>query len=120
MLFKVNSYTDLQAALERMCDGLLAQGMTKDSVFDCKLVACELLGNALKYGGGEASLLLQVQEQMVVLKVASASFFALPEQITCSHLFAESGRGLFLVNTLCEGQIFTEEDGIVAKIRIEK
>ena len=120
MLLKVNNYAALQAALDRMCEDLLAQGVTKDCVFDCKLVACELLGNALKHGEGEASLLAQIQEKTVILKVGSESPFVLPEKITCSHLLAESGRGLFLVDTLCEGQIFTEEDGIVAKIRIEK
>ena len=120
MFFKVKNYATLQTALDRLCEFLSEQNVHADSVFDSKLVACELLGNVLKYTDGEAGLHSEVKEDVIELKVLSDTFFALPEKIVCSELFAESGRGLFLVNTLCEGQVLTEKDGILARIRIKK
>ena len=116
MKFQVENYTTLQAALEQLCEALTAQAVDKEHIFDCKLVACELLANALKHGDGEAELHVETQEDGVVLRVLSKTAFALPKQIECSDILSENGRGLFLVNTLCAGQIFTEENAIVVKI----
>lgn len=120
MFFKVKNYATLQEALEGLCDFLVSQNVGQESIFDSKLVACELLGNVLKYAKGEAGLRGEIKEDFIELKVLSESFFALPDKIECSGLFAESGRGLFLVNTLCEEQVFAEKDGILARIRIKK
>lgn len=119
MFFKVKDYATLQAALDGLSRFLFEENVGSESVFDCKLVACELLGNVLKYTQGEAGLRGEIKDDFIELKVLSETFFALPEKIVCSGLFAESGRGLFLVNTLCEGQVTAEEDGIVARIKIK-
>ena len=120
MIFHVKDYATLQTALDGLCEGLTEWQMQQDRIFDCKLVACELLGNALKHGDGKADLQAELQGGYIVLKVLSKMVFQLPKQIECSGLLAENGRGLFLVNTLCEGEMYTEENAIVAKIRIEK
>jgi anti-sigma regulatory factor (Ser/Thr protein kinase) len=118
MLVKVTDYTSLQTALEALCQYLTSQNVEQEKVFDCKLVACELLGNVLKHGDGKATLQGELQDGYIVVKVSSKQTFVLPEQITCSGTFAEGGRGLFLVNTLCNGQVFTEDTGIVVKIKL--
>jgi len=120
MIFQVKDCAALQTALDGLCEELAVLQVNQDCIFDCKLVACELLGNALKHGGGRADLQAEVQGGCVVLKVLSKTVFQLPKQIECSGLLAENGRGLFLVNTLCEGAMYTEENAIVEKIRIEK
>lgn len=119
MLVKVTDYTTLQAALEELCRELDGQKVDQETIFDCKLVACELLGNVLKHGDGQAELHGEIQDGAVVLKVLSKTIFALPDKITCSATLAENGRGLFLVNTICEEQVFTEANGIVAKIKLK-
>ena len=120
MVFHVNGYKTLQVALDGLCEWLSAQAVGQERIFDCKLAACELLGNVLKHGDGQADLHAVLQDGYVVLKVVSKTAFQLPKQIECSGLFAENGRGLFLVYTLCDGQMYTEENTIVVKIRIEK
>lgn len=120
MFFKVNDCTTLQDALDGLCKGLSARGVEEERIFDCKLVACELLSNVLKHGDGKAELQLTLDSDHVALKVLSKTSFRLPKQIACSDILSENGRGLFLVNTLCEGEIFTENEGILAKIRIKK
>ena len=120
MLFKVNNYATLQDALDGLCAHLTAQGVEQERIFDCKLVACELLGNVLKHGDGHADLQVELQDGYIALKVLSKTSFQLPKEITCSDLLAEHGRGLFLVQTLCEGKICMEEESILAKIKIKK
>lgn len=120
MLFKVNNYATLQDALDGLCGYLTAQRVEQERIFDCKLVACELLGNVLKHGDGHADLQVELQDGYITLRVCSKTSFQFPKEITCSDLLAENGRGLFLVQTLCEGQIHTEQNVIVAKIKLEK
>ena len=119
MFFKVKDYATLQAALDGLSQFLSEENVGSESMFDGKLVACELLGNVLKYSEGEAGLRAEIKDGFIELKVLSETFFELPEKIVCSGLLAESGRGLFLVNTLCEGQLTAEKDGIVARIKIK-
>jgi anti-sigma regulatory factor (Ser/Thr protein kinase) len=117
-IFEVKDYTSLQTALDGLCQFLTKWKVAEEKVFDCKLVACELVGNVLKYTDGKAGLQVSIADGIVSLKALSECFFELPENIVCSGLYAESGRGLFLVNSLCEGQISAETDGIVAKIKL--
>ena len=117
-VFEIKDYASLQTALDGLCQFLAEKNIAQEKVFDCKLVACELAGNVLKYTDGKAGLRVEVLDGCVCLKALSETFFELPENIVCSGLYAESGRGLFLVNSLCEGQIVAEQDGIVAKIKL--
>ena len=120
MFFKVKDYAALQSALDELSQFLAMRDISKEQIFDSKLVACELLGNALKYAQGETALEGAIRDGFIELKILSESFFALPKKIVCADLFSEHGRGLFLVNQICEEQIAAEEDGIRVRIRIEK
>ena len=95
-------------------------GVSDERAFDSKLVACELLANELKHAESETELFSEIKDGHIELKIFSRKPFKTPKNIVCSDMFAESGRGLFLVNELCEGQIFSETDGIRVRIRIEK
>ena len=117
-VFQVKDFASLQTALDGLCQFLAEWGVAQEKGFDCKLVACELVGNVLKYTNGHAGLRAEMMDGGVRLKALSETFFQLPEHIVCSGLYAEGGRGLFLVNSLCEGQVSAEEDGIVAMIKL--
>ena len=119
MTFKISDYKGLQTALAQLCGFLSAHNIPKERIFDCKLVACELLGNVLKHGDGKAELRSLVEADFVELKIITERIFALPEKITCSDLFSESGRGLFLVSKLCQ-EILSETDGIRVRLKVEK
>ena len=117
-VFQVKDLNALQTALDGLCQFLAEWNVDQEKAFDCKLVACELVGNVLKYTNSKAGLRVEILDGFARLKALSDSFFGLPERIECSGLYAENGRGLFLVNTLCEGEITAETDGIVAKIKL--
>ncbi|MBR2441669.1 MAG: hypothetical protein IKB20_01155 [Clostridia bacterium] len=118
MVFKVKDYTAMQEALVALCAFLEGEQIPKERVFDAKLAACELMGNALKYAGGETGVESEIKDGYIQLKIYSKRFFALPEKVVCADLFSEHGRGLFLVNELCRGEMTAEEDGIRVRIRL--
>ena len=120
MYLKVENYAAMQTALDELCTFLIENGISQDLVFDSKLIACELLGNVLKYTEGESGLYGEIKDGFIGLKISSNSYFALPEKIVCSDILSEHGRGLFLVNKLSGGRIVSEEDGIFVKIKIDR
>lgn len=120
IVLKVPDAASLQGALERLKDFLIGNGISQECVFDSKLVACELLGNVLRHTDREAQLRGKIVGEFIELKVFSSEAFELPKEIVCSDVSCEHGRGLFLVQELCEGRIVSEPDGIVVKIRIER
>ena len=118
-VFQVKDYASLQTMLDELCQALTEWHIAQEKIFDCKLIACELVGNVLKYANGQAGLRVELLEGAIRLKALSETYFALPEHIVCSGLYAESGRGLFLVNSLCEGRIAAEKDGITAVVKLK-
>lgn len=120
LVFKVTNSKTLQAALEELTSFLGRMGIDGERIFDSKLVACELLGNVLRHTDSETELRGDVKDGHIELKIMSDSPFEAPQKIVCSDAFCEHGRGLFLVNELCEGQIFSDSDGIRVRLRMEK
>lgn len=117
MIFEIKNYTNMQQAMQELCDFLFRNGVSSDRVFDSKLVAYELLGNVLRHAGCEAKFSGEIVDGFIELKIISDSDFCIPEKKPCPEVLAEHGRGLFLVSTVCEGQIF-QEDGVV-RVRIK-
>ena len=120
IVFKVKDSSMLQEVLEELTKFLIHEGISNERVFDSKLVACELLGNVLRHTESETGLYGEIKDGHIELKVFSSMPFETPKKIVCSDVFSEHGRGLFLVNELCEGQIFSEMDGIRVRLKIEK
>ena len=118
MICEVDDFRALRAALEKMCSALEAAAVPENAVFDCKLVASELLCNALRYGGGSAAFAAEKREGEVVIRVRSANNYRPPERACCSSVEDERGRGLFLVDALSAERTYSEKDGICVVIRI--
>ena len=119
MIFEVKDYLTMQEAIESLCAFLAREGVQKDSVFDSKLVAYELLGNVLKHADGKATLQGKIENGFVEIKICTTSKFTLPDEKPCPQAMAEHGRGLFLVNTVCEERFYEETDGVRVQIRIK-
>lgn len=115
---EITDFNALRAALKRMTAFL--DGLPEDALFDCKLVANELLSNALEYGGGHARFAVERCGDRIRISVKSGGGFRPPETSRCSDVYAERGRGLFLVDNLASSRTFSEEDGISVVVLIEK
>lgn len=116
MVFQIDDYSSLRRSVEELCDFLSAQQVSPEGVFDCKLVAFEMLGNVLKHTQGGAELHGELKDGFVELKIfTEQAFFA--EKISCSGVDAESGRGLFLVDSVCAVREQIQDGGVLIKIK---
>ncbi|MDE5897237.1 MAG: ATP-binding protein [Clostridia bacterium] len=120
MFFEIDDYTAMKAALAEMCSEFLRDSVPENAVFDCRLVANELLSNALRYGGGAARFRAERRGDRITISVKSSHDFEPPANSSCSGTEAESGRGLFLVDAVSESRLYDREKGICVVLRIEK
>lgn len=118
MFFEIDDYNALKAALDKMCASFRDEAIPEGAVFDCKLVARELLSNALRYGGGSATLTFERSGDEIRISVKSAVEFEPPKTSVCSDVTAERGRGLYLVDALSAARLYSEEQGICVVVRI--
>lgn len=117
MIFQIDGYNALKMALNKMCRAL-EEDVPEGAVFNCKLVASELLSNALHYGGGSARFTVERCGDLVKITVKSAVDFCPPAVSVCSALDEERGRGLFLVDSVSEARFYSKEEGISVTVRI--
>lgn len=106
--------------LEEWTEFLAKEQVQGDAVFNSKLIIDELAGNVIKHTRGEASVKGKVEDGYIRLQVYSSVPYTLPKESFCSEVFAENGRGLFIVDRLCSSRTNTEDGGIEIIIQIKK
>ncbi len=119
MFFEIKNYESMRRAIEELCLQLTQRNVSDEKVFDSKLVATELLGNVLRHGTGEGTLYADFQDGHVEIHVRSAQAFIPPKNSQKASVYAEHGRGLYLIDAICEERKNSEEGGIIVRIRIE-
>ena len=118
MNFEIDSFDELKNALHHI--SVAFEGVPEEVLFNCKLIADELLSNALKYGGGRAQLVVEHSGDEMRISVRSARDYRPPEKSVCSDVTSERGRGLYLVDALSERREYSEEAGISVVVLIRK
>lgn len=120
MYFEIDNYNALKDALNTLCTGLRQRDIPQDTVYDSKLVADELLSNALRHGGGKAFFSVELNGDSISISVKSLQAFRPPDESILVSREAESGRGLYLVDTIVETRRYSEDRGTSVVIRIRK
>ena len=120
MYFEIDNYNALKEALNSLCNGLAEEDVPNETVYDSKLVASELISNALRHGGGKAFFSVQVEQDVISLSVRSLDSFRPPDKSILSGRECEHGRGLYIVDTLVETRRYSEEGGTSVVIRIRR
>ena len=113
MVFDIENYLALRKAMDEFSAFLLAENVDKERVFDSKLAVYELIGNVLKHSGGSAKLHGEIADGKIRLKLIAEKPFCPPATANCADVYAENGRGLFLVDKLCEERNFTENGELI-------
>ena len=119
MIFEIENYQTLRRAVEELCAFLSQENVPSGSIFDSKLAVYELLGNVLKHSGGKAKLAMELLQEYIELKVFAEKVFFPPEKGVCAEVLSEHGRGLFLVDSLSAERSFTQDGGILVRIKIK-
>lgn len=116
MTFDVDNLNDMHDELQRFADYLLGCGLTEDDVFFGRLVGCELLTNVIRHCKSAARFCGGMEGGVIVITVASegAKSFGLCRGLP--DVLAESGRGLYIVNAVCNGNVTFSEGGVTARI----
>ncbi len=112
MKFEVNDLQMLRACLDVFCNFLEEADIAEQSIFDSRLVLSELAGNVLRHAGEKAHIQGAIVNGKIEVEVNSESRFLPPEQSKLPDLYAEHGRGLYLVDEVGEKRIITPAGGI--------
>jgi anti-sigma regulatory factor (Ser/Thr protein kinase) len=118
--WKVNNYIALKQMLKEWTAFLQEEQVFSDAIFNSKLVIDELAGNIIKHAKGEAEVKGKVENGFILLQIHSTKPYIPPKETVCSEVFAESGRGLFIVDKICYSRTSTNDGGIEIRIKIEK
>lgn len=119
MIFEIDGYKAMQDAIARFCLFLTQNNVSDERVFDSRLAASELLGNVLRHSSGKARLHGEIKNGFVELAVFSTAAYTPPQTSRNADPYAEHGRGLFLVDSVCFERKTTEDGGILVRIRID-
>lgn len=118
-MIEIDGFSSMKEALERMREELATDEVPEDTLFDARVIAHELLTNALVYGGGRAYLSYRVEGSEVCITVRGVRAFRPPERAARADVSAERGRGLYLVDRLSVRKRYSEEDGVSVFVKIE-
>ena len=112
---KMEALQDFAMQMERF---LLERKISSEQIFDCRLVANELIGNVFRHSKGVARLCMAVKNGFVEICVYSTEEgYTPPKTSSCSDVYAENGRGLYLIDSICYERVCTQDGGIMVKIK---
>ena len=118
--FEVRDNQTLQQSVAAFCRFLTDFGLSAENVFDCRLVANELLGNVLRHAKGTANMQSKIEDGFVVLQIRSSAAYIPPQNSVCSDVYAEHGRGLFLVDSVCAERVTNADGVLTVRIKIKE
>ena len=118
MTFKVDNLKDMHSSLQNFVDYLRSFGLTEDDVFFSRLVGCELVTNVIRHCGEMASFSGGIEGDDVAITVSSDSAHSFSPCPGLPRSLAESGRGLYIVNVVCSGNISFDGCSVTARIKI--
>lgn len=118
MLFEFTDSDNLREEMQRLCAFLVENNASENAVFNSRLAVTELVGNVLKHAKTTATVRVENENGRVEIYVYSSMPYTPPASSCCSAVHCEHGRGLFLVDSVCEFRTVTEDGAI--KIILKK
>lgn len=112
----IANVNEMKREIAAMCGAL--GGLPEGLVFNCKLIASELIANVLKHGGGRAYFSYAREADGVRICVRGERDFRPPDEIPRADVYEENGRGLYLVDALSDSREYSEEAGVRVFLRI--
>ena len=119
MKYDVIDLETMHGAIAEFCRFLETENVSQGSIFDCRLVASELLANVLQHAKAQAKLSGRIEDGRIYVTVYSSVAYTPPTQTVLTDVYAERGRGLFLVDSVCEERETIDGKEITVKIRIK-
>ena len=99
--FKVDNLKNMGSQIKTFVDFLRLSGADDEDIFASKLVSCELITNVIRHGGDEAEFTGVLSGDEITITVTAESFKNLDITRPAPDVFAESGRGLYIIRSIC-------------------
>jgi anti-sigma regulatory factor (Ser/Thr protein kinase) len=103
--FEVDNLINMNVALQDFLNYLTQKNVSEDEVFDCRLVSCELITNVIRHCGESAYFKGSLRGGKVFISVSSKNTEGLEIKPKLPDVFSESGRGLYIINAICGGDM---------------
>lgn len=116
MYFRIDNYQNMEAALKELEDFLVNMDLSDESVFNSKLVASELIANVFQHSTGTAQLFGDVADGTIKIKVCSSMPYTPPDKSDCADVYEESGRGLYIIDSISEKRFLSPDGGICVMV----
>lgn len=108
--FKVDNLNKMNSELRAFAEFLRLNAIADEDVFASRLVSCELITNVIRHGGEAAEFTGELRADRIIVTVNAKSLQDLNTEVGAPDVFAESGRGLYIVK--CFGEIETSDGGL--------
>ena len=118
MVYEIHDYDGFKKAIDEICSILSSHAISSEKVYDCRLISHELIANVLQHSGGAVQLKVLLEKAHVVICVKAERSYCPPQNKECPEVSAERGRGIYLVDSVCEERTFTQDGEIVVKVAI--
>lgn len=115
--FKVSDLQKMNESLREFAAFLRANGIAEEDIFASRLVSCELITNVIIHSGEEAEFAGELKGGGIEITVTASGFENVNLSPTLPDVFAESGRGMYIVNCLSGGNLV--RDGKSLKVFIK-
>ncbi|MDE7330453.1 MAG: ATP-binding protein [Clostridia bacterium] len=103
--FRISDLQKMNENLREFAEFLRANGIAEEDVFASRLVSCELITNVIIHSGEEAEFCGELKEECIEITVTASGFENVNLSPTLPDVFAESGRGMYIVNCLSGGNL---------------
>lgn len=114
--FTVDDLKEMNTALKAFAEFLRSANVSDDDVFASKLVSSELIANALVHGGKRAEFFGELLPGEICITVKSDLNGNFNLRTPLPDVFAERGRGLYIIRSF--GEIERVEEGLRVIIKL--
>ncbi len=116
--FKVDDLKNMSANLKNVAEFLRGSGVAEEDIFASRLVSSELISNVIIHGGEGAEVTCELLDGKICINVLSPSFKGVNLCPPKPDVLAESGRGMYIVRSICLGEIERSDEGVRVFIKL--
>lgn len=109
--FKVDNLKNMNGELSAFIEFLKAHHVDDEDVFLSRLVSCELISNVIRHGGETAEFKGELLVDKISITVTAQSQSGINLTPARPSVFAEGGRGLYIINAVSMNGIERLSDG---------
>lgn len=113
--FVCDNLINMSEQLSEFSSRLKTQGVREDAIFFSRLAGSELITNAIRHGGCGAEFTGEILPETIRITVSCTNDF--PLDAALPDILSESGRGLYIIKSICIGEIERMQDSLTVYIK---